>query len=341
MPRVGLHHDPDHHLHDVPGHPEQPARVDAILARLQETGLDQRLQPIPRREAGDDDLLLVHEPSLLRTLEQAARQGGVWLDPDTAVLPGSVQAARSAAGGALQAVDLVLDGALEMAFCADRPPGHHATPVRAMGFCLFNQLAIAARHAIQRRGLGRVAIVDFDVHHGNGTQEIFWADDAVLYCSLHQFPFYPGTGALQETGAAGNAINLPLPEGSGDAEYLACFDQVLGPALRRFAPDLILVSAGFDAHAGDPLAGMAVTAAGYAGMAAQLRDWAAELCAGRLTFVLEGGYLLREIALAVEAVLRVLLELPPAAGSKVSAGGAPRSAVQALIREARRLHGLA
>jgi acetoin utilization deacetylase AcuC-like enzyme len=338
---VGLHHNPGHLLHDVPGHPEQPARVEAILARLREVGIERHLLSISHREATDADLLLAHVPSLLRALERAQLKGGAWLDDDTAVLPGSVTAARQAVGGALQAVDLILDGALEMAFCVDRPPGHHATPAQAMGFCLFNQVGIAARHALRRRGLARVAIVDFDVHHGNGTQDIFWTDDTVLYISLHQFPLYPGTGTLQEIGdGTGTIINLPLPAGSGNAEYLACFDRVVGPALRRFAPELILVSAGFDAHLGDPLAGMAMTAAGYASMAQRLRDLAGELCASRLCFVLEGGYLLHETALAVEAVLRVLLELPLSTGNVAAGVGEPRPDVQALIEDAAQLHGL-
>lgn len=340
MPRVGLHHDPAHERHDAGNHPENPARVRAVLAHLRDTGLRERMVPVPEREASEADLRLAHQPSLIELVRRAEAMGGAWLDPDTAVLPGSFAAAARAVGGALQAVDMVLDGALDVAFCIDRPPGHHATPDRAMGFCLFNQVAVAARHALLRRGLRRVAIVDYDVHHGNGTQEIFWTDAAVLYCSTHEYPFYPGTGHWRDIGEGtgrGTTLNLSLPAGCGDAEYLAAFDEVIVPALHRFGPDLILVSAGFDAHLADPLADMAVTAAGYEGMARRLAETAAELCGGRVVVVLEGGYRPEAVARAVELSVRAFLGEPPA---EVAPAERVRPDVARLLSAVRRLHGL-
>lgn len=341
MNRVGLHHDPAHSAHDAQEHPENPSRITAILDRLAATALDRMLVPVARRVASDDDLLLVHDPELIELVKRAEALGGAWLDADTVVLPGSVEAATRAVGGALQMVDLVLDGALDSGFCVDRPPGHHATPARAMGFCLFNQVAIAARHALRRRGLSRVAIVDFDVHHGNGTQDAFYQDGDVLYCSAHEYPFYPGTGHWRDAGegeGAGTTINLSLPGGSGDPEYLAGFDRLFIPALHRFKPELILVSAGFDAHLADPLADMAVGPAGYAGMAQRLLSAASDLCDGRLVFVLEGGYRLDALAGAVEVCVRVLLGQPSDVPERE--GGDVRPDVARLIDAARDFHSM-
>lgn len=338
--RVGLHHDPAEAAHDVPGHPERPERTRAVLDRIAAAGLGARLLPVPERVAADADLRLVHAPELLTLIRRAEAAGGAWLDADTAVLPGSFDAAARAVGGALQAVDMVLDGALDAAFCVDRPPGHHATPTRAMGFCLFNQAAIAATHLLERCGLDRVAIVDFDAHHGNGTQDAFYADPRVLYCSLHEYPFYPGSGHWRDTGEGtgrGRTLNLSLPAGSGDAEYLAAFDRLVLPALSRFAPELILVSAGFDAHLADPLADMAVTAGGYEGMAGRLVRAAAKLCGGRIVFILEGGYRVEALAQSVEVCLRVMLGESPAGSPPTEP---VRPDVARLIADAARLHGL-
>lgn len=311
--RFGLHHDPAHSRHDVPEHPEAPERIEAILASLEADGLAARLAPVALRVASDAELELVHDQRLITWLSRAEATGGAQVDSDTAVVEGSVEAARRAVGGVLNAVDAVLQGGLAGALCLDRPPGHHATPTQAMGFCLFNQVAIAARYAQRLHGLSRIAIIDFDVHHGNGTQDTFAADPSVLYCSTHEYPFYPGSGGWRERGA-GNLVNIPLPAGSGDPEYAAAFRRVITPAVDRFQPELILVSAGFDAHLADPLADMAVTETGYAFIAGQVQALAERHAGGRSVWVLEGGYRLAALARSVVAVLRVLLgdEPPPA-----------------------------
>ncbi|MGE0542932.1 MAG: histone deacetylase [Dehalococcoidia bacterium] len=333
--RVGLHHDQAHLAHDVPGHPERPDRVRAIYDELARTDLLPRFVPVPERVATEAELRLVHHPDLIELLRKLDAAGGAQLDPDTAILSGSFDAAARAVGGALNGVDRVLIGDLDTVFCLDRPPGHHATPTRPMGFCLFNQVAVAARYAQQAHQIDSVAIVDIDVHHGNGTQDTFEQDASVLYCSTHEYPFYPGTGHWRDTGA-GNIVNLSLPAGSGDAEYAASFRRVIEPAIRRFRPQLILVSAGFDAHLADPLADMAVTEPGYTFMAAHLQALADELTDGRMVWVLEGGYRLEAIARSAAAVLRVLLGDRP----NLTIEDAPRADVTRLLNAAAELHGL-
>lgn len=309
MPPVGYVYDPLCLQHAMPGHPERPERLEAILSHLKESGLLDKLIAIDPRDATTEDLRLVHADSLIDAVRGLCESGGGWFDPDTYAVAASYPAALRAAGGVLAATDAVLDGTLASAFCLVRPPGHHATPTRAMGFCLFNNVAVAAAHALQRRGLERVAIADFDVHHGNGTQDAFYDDPRVLYFSTHQCPHYPGTGLYGETGgpnAPGTNLNVPLPAGSGREEYLRCYREVCAPAFRRFQPQLVLVSAGFDAHFADPLAQELLDTRGYYEIAALLKAEADEACGGRIVFALEGGYDLTAIAWSARACLDAL-----------------------------------
>ena len=309
-PSTGLVYDDAFLLHRAPyAHPEHPGRLTAIRARLEKEGLFNHCARVPAREASDQELLAVHDPALIAAVAATAKLEFVQLDPDTYACRDSARAARLAAGGLLDLTLSVHSGALANGLALLRPPGHHAERGRAMGFCLFNNVAVAAM-AARRAGARRVLIVDWDLHHGNGTQDSFWNDPDVLYFSTHQYPFYPGTGGAAEVGgpqALGHTINVPWPAGCGDAEYLAAFDRVLLPIARRFAPDLVLVSAGFDAAAGDPLGEMRLTPAGYAAMTQRLRP----LAGGRLVLALEGGYNLDAIARSAEACLRVLLDEEP------------------------------
>jgi acetoin utilization deacetylase AcuC-like enzyme len=315
---VGIYDDPVFREHDSgPGHPERPARLDAIRQGITAAGFDGRVRWLDPRPATEPELLRVHNAAHLAAIA-ATRGRTVRFDADTQAGPRSYEAALLAAGAAGDAVDRVLDGDLRRAFCLVRPPGHHAERARAMGFCLFNNVAVAAAHALAR-GLERVAIIDFDVHHGNGTQDIFAADRRVLYVSSHAWPFYPGTGALQETGEGegrGYTVNLPMPMGCGDSEFTHVYREVAEPIVRAFDPQLVLVSAGFDAWGGDPLAGMALTADGYAALAGSCVDVSAGAAKGRAIFLLEGGYDEDGLARAGAAVVGQLLgdrRPPPAA----------------------------
>ena len=308
---VGLITHPACLNHDTgEGHPERPQRLQVILNHLRATELWPQLTHLAAEPADRATLELVHPRSYIEEVERACRNGPTALDSDTIVSPGSWEAALRAAGAAVQAVDRVMAGELSSALCAVRPPGHHAMPHRAMGFCLFNNVAIAASHAMITHRLARVLIVDWDVHHGNGTQAVFYDDPRVLYFSTHQEPFYPGTGQRRETGRGpgeGSTINVPLSAGSGDEEVIRAFEEILLPAATRFAPELVLISAGFDAHRDDPLASLALTEDGYRRLTQLVRQIADEHCAGRLVSVLEGGYHLRALAASVEAHVRALL----------------------------------
>ena len=306
MAALGYVYDPFYLEHGVDGHPERPGRLRAIMSHLHDSGLIYSLAAIPARDATEEEILLVHTSEMLARVREARPTGVSWLDADTYLVPESYEVAVRAAGGCLAALEAVNAGDVSAAFCLLRPPGHHATPSQSMGFCLFNNIAIAAGYGLERLGLQRVAIVDFDVHHGNGTQDCFHSDERVLFFSSHQYPFYPGTGHWRERGR-GNIINVPLPPSEGDDAYMAAYREVCAPALRRFRPQIILVSAGFDAHFADPLAQMQVSCHGYYEIAALLRDLAAELCDGRILFTLEGGY--HEVALpwSVHACIDALL----------------------------------
>ena len=295
-----LAHDPGN------GHPESPARLRAVLEALDDPrfgGLDRRDAPRATRE----QLARVHGRELIDAIHAASPNAGyAQLDADTAMSPDSLEAALRAAGAACAAVDALIDSEDTRAFCAVRPPGHHATRDTAMGFCLFNNVAAGAAQALAR-GLERVAIIDFDVHHGNGTQDIFWNEPRVLYASTHQSPLYPGTGARAETGA-GNIVNVPLPPGAGSAEFRSVFTAAIAPALRDFRPQLVMISAGFDAHRLDPLASLNFDAADYAWVTRELVDIAREHAAGRVVSSLEGGYSLTALRESTAAHVAALME---------------------------------
>jgi acetoin utilization deacetylase AcuC-like enzyme len=290
------------HHRTAPGHPECPERLAAIRTALEPLDAPVILSS---RRAEFEEITLCHDPRYVENVLRLIRGGQTELSGgDVSVSEESGDVALHAAGGVIDAVDAVLGGRADNAFCAVRPPGHHARPAAAMGFCLFNNAAIAARHAQKNHGLARVAIVDWDVHHGNGTQDIFYHDGSVLFFSTHQSPWYPGTGAADETGdgkGAGCILNRPLPSGSGETEILAAFRETLLPALEKFRPEMILISAGFDSRAGDPLGQFRLTDAGFSKLTALLRDAAERLCAGRIVSVLEGGYNLEGIGPAAKA----------------------------------------
>jgi len=295
------------------GHPERPARLIAILERLESGGVLADLERLEPRAATAAEVELVHAPGHLDALRDACAEAGdglFHLDPDTPVCRASAEAALRATGAALEALERVATGTWRNAFCAVRPPGHHAERSRAMGFCLLNHVAICARVAQAHHGLRRVAIVDWDVHHGNGTQQAFEGDPDVFYASLHQGPFYPGTGAEHERGrgaGAGTTLNCPLAAGTGNAEWIAAFEERVLPALADFAPDLVLVSAGFDAHRLDPLAGVELDEEGFRALSRGVLGLAARTAGGRLVSLLEGGYHLDALARSVEVHVQELL----------------------------------
>jgi len=318
------------------GHPERPARAEAVRDALNTAGIAERGRRVPVRLATDEELARVHSGAFLSELEKVIPGQTGWMDPDTYYSPGSWDAARSAAGSASQLALDVLHGALTQGIAVVRPPGHHATRDRAMGFCLLNNVAVAAA-AVRAAGAARVAIIDWDVHHGNGTQDIFWDDPDVLYLSVHQFPYYPGSGAPTEVGgprAAGATVNVGLPSGAGDADYAAVFDHVFLPALAQFRPDLMLISAGFDAFEHDPLAGMRVSHAGFAAMARRLRAVADRHAGGRIVAVLEGGYDLAGVSGGMTCVLNELTQPASRAIESIvpmPAAGSVRAAIDATL----------
>ena len=311
--------------HNEAGHSEHNGRVTAIGDALAGVpGIELALQLPRAAPATAAQVTAAHSARYLAQLKAAAKAVPPRIaDPSTYLCSGSVECALEAAGAAIAALDAVLDGRARTAFSVARPPGHHAVAAAAMGFCLFNNAAIAAHHA-QHRGSARVLIFDFDVHHGNGTQDLFYADPSVLFASTHQAHIYPNTGALTETGSAAGescTINIPLPAGAGDSAMLQAIERVLLPAALRFAPDVLLVSAGFDAHWRDPLASLQMTCAGYHQVAASLQAIANTVCNGRLVFLLEGGYFLPALSTSVANIFRALLGQP--GHDPLGAGSAP------------------
>lgn len=314
-----------------PGHPERVERAEVMQVVASEWR--QRgggvVEPVP---ATIEQITRIHDADYVSLISETAGRA-VALDPDTVTSPETYEVALLAAGAVCGAVDAVIDGETSRAIALVRPPGHHAERGRAMGFCLFNNIAVAAAHA-RARGLARVAIVDFDVHHGNGTQWSFYDDPSVLFVSSHQFPFYPGTGAADETGTGagqGFTVNLPLDAGATDADYERVFGAAAFPILRQFKPEMILVSAGFDAHERDPLAGMRVTTAHFGRLTAQIAAVADEVCGGRVVAVTEGGYDLHALADSLRAAVRALAGETTVADSRAPEGPSPRG--DAALRE--------
>ena len=289
------------------GHPERPDRLRAVERAL-ETEKFQTLARVHAPLAPFEVIALCHPMDYITALRDAApKQGLVQLDADTAMSPGTFEAALRAAGGAMHAVDEVLAKKADNAFVAARPPGHHAETARPMGFCLFDNAAIAARHARNRHGVNRAASVDFDVHHGNGSQEIFWSDKTVMYCSTHQMPLFPGTGAVSESGEHNTIVNAPLRPGDGGEAFRAAFENRILPRLREFRPDLIVISAGFDAHIRDPLANINLEEADFAWATQKIMDVADHCAGGRVVSLLEGGYDLEGLSKSVSAHVLTLM----------------------------------
>jgi len=314
MERVAFVYHPDYLLHEPPfDHPESPARLTAIMEHLRKTGLLEMMVPVVPSYTDNGYIGRVHTPEYLQRLEMACRRGDLTLDAeDTYLCRNSYSIALLSAAGAMAGAEAVLTGWARRAFCALRPPGHHAGRDAGMGFCLLNNVAIAARYLQARHGVSRVLIVDWDVHHGNGTQSIFLEDPSVFFFSIHEHPsfLYPGTGRRWETGKGageGATLNAPMPPGAGDEDYRHAFEHMLRPAMERFRPEVILVSAGFDCHKDDPLADMQVTGEGFRYMTRFVVETAERHCGGRVVSLLEGGYELESLTSSVEIHIRELL----------------------------------
>lgn len=295
-------------------HPESPRRLEVIYGVIEENGSRMNLERITPRKANMEEIGTNHSPRYVEKIASTAGKRSTFLDPDTSTCADSWDAAAMAVGGLLNLVDAVVEEKVRNGFALVRPPGHHAEWDRAMGFCLFNNIAIAARYALAHHGMERIAIVDWDLHHGNGTQHSFYDDPRVLFISTHQFPHYPGTGSLRETGRGegeGHTVNVPFAPGAGDREYAAVFHMIVGPLFEAYKPELVLVSAGFDAHYRDPLGAMQVSEDGYEQLTQILMHLTAELCSSRLILTLEGGYDLTALGQSVGRIVNCLASYDP------------------------------
>ncbi|KPJ78333.1 MAG: histone deacetylase [Deltaproteobacteria bacterium SG8_13] len=336
MTRTGIVWDPRYLNHRTSnGHPESRKRLMAIYAMLEQMQARQHFVEIPPRKASEEEILLVHSPEYHRKIAATDGLESVSLTGDTHTSADSYQTACLAAGGLLEAVSMVSSGKIDNAFALVRPPGHHAEKSRAMGYCLFNNVALAAAFARKKLGMERILIVDWDVHHGNGTQHLFERDPSVLFFSIHQYPHFPGTGFFTETGIGpgeGFTVNLPIPRGYGDGEYVAILSAILPPLAAEFRPDLVLVSAGFDMHPEDPLGGMQVSPRGFSGMTRCIMNLADACCGGRLVLALEGGYCVDAIGESVKAVLMELADFTFCSPSELAAQARPKKVLYALKR---------
>ena len=311
MPPTGLIYSNVYLAHQTGDHPECPSRVKSIWSHLKMRRLLEELQVYEPRAADVEQLMMVHREDYVFRVQRLCSEGGGYLDPDTVVGPESFVAARAAVGGVFTAVDQVMLGEVKNAFCLVRPPGHHAPPDDAAGFCIFNNVALGARYCQQHHGLERVLIVDFDSHHGNGTQRAFYDDDTVFYCSVHRYPFYPGTGHENDRGAGrgeGFTLNCPIRVPRDRGKFLVTFQRAMQEIEKRFVPDFVLVSAGFDAFEEDPLAGMGLHIGDFHNITSMILEFALKTCEGRLVSTLEGGYNLEWLGPCVEQHLQAMME---------------------------------
>ncbi|MGB9499383.1 MAG: histone deacetylase [Dissulfuribacterales bacterium] len=322
-------------------HPETHKRLKVIYEMLEEADMAGKFVEVPVRRAERDELLMIHSGRYVDLVAATDGKSHCSLDPDTSTSPGSYEAALLAAGGLCQAISMVISGELDNAFALVRPPGHHAERDRAMGFCLFNNVAIGARYAQESHNLKRILIVDWDLHHGNGTQHSFEEDDSILYFSTHQYPFYPGSGAFEQAGKGkgeGFTVNVPLSAGYGDGEYLEIFEKILKPVALEFEPELILVSAGIDIYMDDPLGGMSVTPDGFAGLTRSVMDISNECCDGKFVITLEGGYNLQGLSDSVKKILKEMAGLATTDKGSIL-DRADQNRLDRLIKHVAQVHG--
>ena len=312
MNKTGYVSDPFYLRHETEPHPENPGRLTAIQNQLESSEFYNNLIPIQPHKATEEEIYLVHDSGYVESVKQSCADDVRNLDADTIISPDSYDAALLSAGAGMTAIDQIITGSIQNAFCAVRPPGHHAEQDHAMGFCLFNNVAIAARYAQKAKGLNSIFIFDWDVHHGNGTQHSFYNDPSVYYCSMHQYPFYPGTGAIEETGTGdglGTTLNLPMDAYSEDEDYISALENKLIPEIQRYQPDLIIISAGFDAHKNDPLAQIQLTTDCFGQMTKMVMEVATDVCDGRLLSMLEGGYDYDALGNSVQLHTQTLLNI--------------------------------